>query len=70
MKFGLDKCRTMAIKRGVQETIDEIIKVGEEELIIKFYEGKKEQKRMTEKDIIKQRLRKEFQSRATSATIT
>jgi len=70
MQFGIDKCHTMKMKRGVQKTVDETVKAGKEELTIEALQGEEmykylgmEQTRTTEKEIIKQRLSNEFQSR-------
>ena len=70
MKFGLEKCRTMSIKRGKQVALTGEVTMDGEEIMMEALQGTEmykylgmEQRRMTEKEVVKERLRKEFQSR-------
>jgi len=70
MGLGIDKCKTMAVKKRKQGYYDEPIITNEEEKVMKALSSGEtykylgmEQSRMTEVGIIKDRLKKEFEKR-------
>jgi len=66
IKLGIEKCRTVTIRGGVQRTQDEIVIVSNEEMKMEALKEEDmykymglEQRKMTENGIVKKRLRRE-----------